>query len=207
MSPQKHFLLGVTGSIATGKSTVAGLLADRGALTIDFDILARKAVEPEMPAWKDIVEYFGKGVLNQDNSLNRQALSDIVFKNAASRKQLEHFTHPRISELYFKQLKAYEKNESKGIVQAVVPLLFETDMHSLFHKTLLVYAPKSIQLKRLMERESIDEIEANARISSQMPIDDKLALADYIVRNDQSLDETEKQVAELWQKLTMEFLN
>ena len=193
-----HFLLGVTGSIATGKSTVANMLAELGAPIIDFDVLAREVVEPDKPAWADIVDYFGDKVLEDNRTLNRKALSDIVFNDADKRKKLESFTHPRIQELYQKKLDHLIQQNPKVIVQVVVPLLIEVNMQDLFHKLLVVYTPPSTQIQRLMERDGIAKTQAQKILQSQISIDEKVKAADYVVRNDKSLEETKSQVDDLW---------
>lgn len=199
-------VLGVTGSIATGKSTVADMLVDCGAPMIDFDLLAREVVEPDQPAWNDIVHAFGKQVLNADRSLNRAALSRIVFQDESKRKQLESFTHPRIQELFQLKRERLIKDDPDLIIQAVVPLLFEVKMQHLFRKVLLVYAPPEVQKARLMSREKIDAEEASRRIRSQIPIDEKVPISDYVVYNDRSPEETQRQVEALWPKIRSDFV-
>ncbi len=193
-----RLLLGVTGSIATGKSTVANILAELGAPMIDFDLLARKVVEPAKPAWKDIIDFFGEEVLNRDKSLNRKALSDIVFNQPEKRKKLESFTHPRIQECFINQLDEITKKDANAIIQVVVPLLIEVKMQSLFDKLLVVYATPEIQVKRLMKRDSITEQQAIKILSTQISIDEKVTYADYVIHNEKSLADTRRQVEELW---------
>jgi dephospho-CoA kinase len=199
--PGNHLLLGVTGSIATGKSTVADMLAELGAPIIDFDRLAREVVEPGMPAWKAIVDYFGESVLENNQSINRKALSNIVFNDAVKRKKLESFTHPRIQDLFIQQFEAHTKQNPNMIVQAVVPLLIEVNMQPLFHKLLVVYTPPSIQISRLMERDGISSAQARKILDSQISIDEKVKHADYVIHNDKSLDDTRSQVKDLWKAL------
>ncbi len=200
----KHLLLGVTGSIATGKSTVANMLAKLGAPIIDFDVLAREVVEPDKPAWSDIAAYFGDKVLEDNRTLNRKRLSDIVFNNAEKRKKLESFTHPRIQELYLQKLENLIQRDPKVIVQVVVPLLIEVKMQTLFHKLLVVYTPPATQIRRLMERDGITEEQAKKILQSQISIDEKVKLADYVIHNDKSFADTRRQVDELWLTLKKE---
>lgn len=200
-SKQNCLLLGVTGGIASGKTAVANMLEEMGARTIDFDMLAREVVEPEKPAWKDIVDYFGDEVLREDKSLDRKKLSDIVFHDAEKRKKLESFTHPRIGEAYIAQVNEITGKHPGAVIQAVVPLLIEGNMQSLFDKLLVVYAPPKVQIKRLTAREGIDEDQAEAMLSAQLPIDEKVKSADFVIYNDKSLDETRKQVEAVWKAL------
>lgn len=196
-----RLLLGVTGSIATGKSTVAAMLEELGAPIIDFDVLAREVVEPEEPAWKEIVEYFGKQVLNDDKSLDRKKLSDVVFNDLEKRKKLESFTHPRIQERFVVQLAEITKKDPNAIVQVVIPLLIEINLQYLFHKLLVVYTPQEMQVQRLATRDKITEAEALNILQSQLSIEEKAGYADYVINNDGSLEETREQVEKLWEEL------
>lgn len=196
-----RLLLGVTGSIATGKSTVAGMLEELGAPIIDFDVLAREVVVPGEPAWKDIIAFFGKQVLNDDETINRKALSDIVFADLEKRKKLESFTHPRIEERFIAQLQKITENDPNAIIQVVIPLLIEINLQYLFHKLIVVYTPQEIQVKRLVERDSITEEEALNILKSQISVEEKRSYADYLIHNDRSIEDTRRQVEELWETL------
>jgi len=197
----KCLLLGVTGGIASGKTVVSGMLGAMGAKTIDFDILAREVVEPKKPAWKDIVQHFGENVLMEDNTIDRKKLSDIVFKDGKKRKELESVTHPRIGAEFVKRVKSIAAKNKKAIIQAVVPLLIEGDMLGLFDKLLVVYVPAEVQIERLMARDKISRDQAVNILSSQLPIDEKVKFADFVIHNDRSLDKTRTQVEEIWEAL------
>lgn len=196
-----RIVLGVTGGIATGKTTVVQMLKEMGAYVIDFDVLARQVVEPEKPAWKEIVAYFGEQVLQEDKRLDRKKLSDIVFRDMEKRKKLEGFTHPRIHEEFMTQLSEIVRKDPDAIVQVDVPLLIEQNLQYMYHKTLVVYLPEEKQIERLMERDGISREEAANRLKAQLPIDEKVGYADFVIYNDKSLEETRKQVAELWKTL------
>lgn len=196
-----RLLLGLTGGIASGKSAVASMLEELGARMIDFDVLAREVVEPGKPAWKDIVGYFGEQILNDDQTLDRKKLGDIVFQDFEKRKKLESFTHASINEAFVSQVNDIAGEDPKAIIQAVIPLLFELNLQYQFHKNILVYVPPEVQVERLMKRDGITEEEANHRIQSQLPIDEKVGYADFVIHNDKSLEETRKQVEALWQEL------
>jgi len=197
----ERLLLGVTGGIASGKTTVADMLKDLGAPIIDFDQIARQVVEPERPALKDIVDYFGKQVLDEAGSLDRKKMSDIVFRDLEKRKKLESFIHPRMGEEVKSQIDAYAAKDPQAIIQVVVPLMIELNLQWMYHQLLVVYIPPQKQIERLAERDSIRVEEAANILRSQLPIDEKLGYADYVIYNDQSLDETSKQVEKLWQTL------
>ena len=197
----RRLLLGVTGSIATGKSVVARMLEELGAPMIDSDVLSREVVEPGKPAYQDIVSFFGEQVLSEDKTLDREKLREIVFQNMEKRKKLESFTHPRILEAYFEQLDRLSQREEPLIIQFVVPLLIEVHWQAMFDHLLMVYAPEEVQLKRLMARDKISEDLALRIIRSQMSVEEKKGYCDLVVDNSGSLEDTRKQVEEVWKKL------
>jgi dephospho-CoA kinase len=200
-------LLGVTGGIASGKTTVARMLEELGAKLIDFDVLSRTVVEPEKPAWRDVTAYFGEQVLLRDKTLDRKKLGKIVFGDEAKRKILENFIHPRIYEEFHRLVREISSSEPGTIIQGVVPLLFEANLQPLFHKILLVYIPRELQVERLMKRDGISRKMAYQILDAQLPIEDKRKQADYIVDNSGALSQTKRQVGEIWgklQKLTAE---
>ncbi len=194
-------LLGVTGGIASGKTVVANMLEEMGAHVIDFDVIAREVVEPDKPAWKDIVEYFGEQVLLEGRSIDRKKLSGIVFGDLEKKKKLENITHPQIAVEFIRQVNDITSKDPDAIIEVVVPLMIEVDMQPFFHKIVVVYVPREIQIKRLCKRDGITEYEASNIVSSQLPIDEKVGYADFVINNEGSLQETRKQVEELWKKL------
>jgi len=194
-------LLGVTGGIATGKSTVAEMLEEMGAPLVDVDIIAREVVEPGRPAWKQIVGYFGDSVLKEDGSIDRKRLSSIVFNDEAKRKRLESFTHPFILEEMAGHVDRIARNNPDAIIQVVVPLLIEIGSQNQFDKVVLVYAPGEVQIERLMRRDGIERTQAERILEAQLPIDEKLKYADFVIYNDGTLDETRTQVEDLWREL------
>ena len=196
-----RLLVGVTGGIASGKTTVANMLKDLGAPMIDFDVLARQVVEPGKPALKDIVAYFGKQVLSDDETLDRKKLSNIVFNDIEKRKKLESLTHPKIYELFVKQVNQISKKYPDPIIQAVIPLLIESGLKHLFHKTILVYIPAKCQIDRLAKRDKISKKEAANILKAQLPIDAKCEHADFIINNEGFIEATKQQVDVLWQTL------
>lgn len=196
-----RLLLGVTGGIATGKSTVVKMLQKKGARVIDFDRLARTVVEPDKPAWQDIVAYFGEQVLLEDRTLDRKKLSDLVFRDIEKRKKLEGFTHPRINEEFIRELNEIVSKDPNAIIQVDIPLMIELNLQYMFHKLMVVYVPGEVQIERLMERDGISREEAANRLKAQMPIEEKVGYADFVINNEGSLEETQRQVDELWEKL------
>ena len=198
-----RLLLGITGGIASGKSTVAKMLEELGAPLVDFDILSRVVVEPGKEAWTDIVSYFGEQVLLENRHLDRKKISDIVFQDAAKRKKLEGFIHPRIQLEFIKQIDDIGRANPGAVIQVAVPLLIEVNMQNLFHKVIVVYISRDKQIERLMKRDGITHQEAVNILNAQMHIDEKLTHADYVIKNENSIEETRKQVEDLWQKLVI----
>jgi len=196
-----RLLLGVTGGIATGKSTVVRMFQEKGARLCDFDVLAKAVVEPDKPAWKDIVAYFGEQVLLEDRSLDRKKLGDIVFRDTEKRKKLEGFIHPRMTEGFIAEVNSYAAADPNAIILVDVPLMIELNLQYMFHKLLVVYTPEDVQIRRLIERDGITREEAVARLKAQLPIEEKVGYADFVIDNQGSPRETQKQVDELWETL------
>ncbi len=196
-----RLLLGITGGIASGKTTVSNMLLELGAPIVDFDLIARKVVEPGQPALKEISEYFGKQVLNEDGTINRKALSDVVFHDIEKRKKLESFIHPRIHEEFVRQVNEIAAKDPNAIIQVAVPLLIELNMQYMFHKILVVHTPPETQIKRLAKRDGISLEEAANILKAQLPIDEKTGYADFVVYNDGPIEKTREQVEKIWDEL------
>jgi dephospho-CoA kinase len=194
-------LIGLTGGIASGKSTAAMFLKELGAAVIDFDILARKVVSPGEKAWGEIVEYFGEDILLDNRELDRKKISEIVFHDSEKRKRLEGITHPAIGEEFFMEVDRLANSENQDIILVVVPLLIECRMQALFHAIAVIYIPREMQVQRLMERDGITRDMASNIINAQMSIDEKLRHADFVINNDGSLEETKRQVQVMWDRL------
>ena len=194
-------IVGITGGIASGKSTVAKMLAQLGAPIIDFDLLAREVVGPDEPAFREIVDYFGDEVIGEDGNLDRKRLSGIVFREPQKRKILEGMTHPRILKAFVRQVRQLAEKDPRAIIQAVIPLLFEGRLEPLVHKVVVVYVSPETQIDRLMKRDQISREEAERILDAQMPIDQKAARADFMIPNEGDLTETKKAVKALWQQL------
>lgn len=190
-------LIGLTGGIATGKSTVAGLLAARGAAVVDADALAREVLLPGAPAYDEVRARFGTGVIDDSGAVDRPALGAIVFADPALRGELERITHPRINALMQERL-AGALASTAALVVADIALLFESRSDHGFEGTLLVYAPAPTQLRRLHDRDGLDEPAARQRLLAQLPIDDKRALATWVIDNSGSRESTAAQVDAWW---------
>jgi dephospho-CoA kinase len=203
LNPGKMILIGLTGNIASGKSEVARMLADRGATLIDADVLAREAVEPDTQALKDIVKRWGKDVLKSDGSLDRGALRQIVFADQNELDALNRIVHPGVTRLRDREIaKARERGDQ--LVVCVIPLLFERNLVEEFDAIVLVDAPRPVRLERLVRTRGLDETDAMNMIVSQMPAELKRARADYVIENNGSLEDLERDVDELWSSLHLD---
>jgi dephospho-CoA kinase len=193
-------LIGLTGNIASGKSEVAKMLAARGATIIDADELAREAVRPETQALRDIVKRWGKDVVKQDGSLDREALRRIVFADQSELDALNRIVHPGVTRLRDREV-ALAKERGDPIVVCVIPLLFERNLVDEFDAIVLVDAPRPVRLERLVTARGLEETEAMNMIAAQMPAELKRARADHCIDNNGSLDDLERDVDALWSSL------
>jgi dephospho-CoA kinase len=193
-------LVGLTGGIGSGKSTVARLLEERGAVVFDADLLAREAVEPGTPGHAAVIERFGADVLAPGGELDREALASIVFADPAARRDLEQIVHPEVRRLFAEGSEAYRDTDRVVVFSA--PLLVETGMHTAFEVLVVVSATVATQIERLMRQRGMSEPSIRARIDAQAPLEDKAAAADFLVDNEGSLDELESQVEQLWNDLS-----
>ncbi|RAL25460.1 dephospho-CoA kinase [Lujinxingia litoralis] len=190
-------VLGLTGGIASGKSTVSHYFRALGVTVIDADLIARKIVEPGQPALSEIVETFGEDVLHRDGTLNRTSLGERIFQDADARARLGTITHPRIAQEMARQsAAAFERGEPWVLYDAA--LIVENGLYRAFDALIVVACSPQTQLQRLMSRDDLSRTDAQRRIDAQMPLADKLKVADFVIDNDQSLDHTQAQVEELF---------
>lgn len=189
-------VVGLTGGIASGKSTVSSMLIKKGITVIDADVEARLAVEKGEEAYEEIVEQFGEQVLLEDRSIDRGKLGSIVFNNETERQILNSIVHPRVRGRMIKK-KEEAIGSGEQLIVMDIPLLFESGLTSMVDKTLLVYVNEETQLKRLMERNNLTKKDALARIQSQMPLKEKIHLADAVIDNNGSVTDTEKQLTNI----------
>jgi dephospho-CoA kinase len=192
--------IGLTGNIASGKSEIARMLADRGATVIDADLLAREAVQPETQALKDIVKRWGKDVLKEDGSLDRAALRQIVFADQSELDALNRIVHPGVTRLRDREI-AQARERGDPIVVCVIPLLFERNIVEEFDAIVLVDAPRPVRLERMVASRGMEATDAMNMIASQMPAELKRARADYVIENSGSLQDLERDVDALWSSL------
>lgn len=194
-------LIGLTGGIACGKSTVSAMLVKHDALLVDADQVARDVVEPGEPALLQIAKIFGTNVLNSDGSLNRKQLGAIVFSDSDKLKQLEQITHPAIRARMLQTIEMYKQQKPNALIVADIPLLYETNQSHLYEGVLVVYIPRELQVERLMNRNGLTQEEAEARIALQMDIEEKKKRADWVIDNSSTLENTEQQVISLIKRL------
>lgn len=195
-------VIGLTGGIASGKSTVSILLKNKGAVIIDADEISRKVMEKGTKVFSEIVKYFGDKILGKDGNINRQKLGQIVFSNTDFLKVLNDITHPAIIYEIKKKLALLEKT-GEPVVVIDAALLLESGLNLLTDEVWVVAVSKETQLRRLMIRDNlIDKNQAIERIKSQMPQDEKLKYANKVIDNDKDIEHTKKQVDNLWKELT-----
>lgn len=192
---------GLTGGIATGKSTVAHFFRELGAEVVCADEAARAVVRHGAPAWEEIVAAFGRDVLAADGALDREEMGRRVFSDPEARQRLEAIVHPRVFQWMADRISEIGKQNPKAVVIQDVPLLFETGMETRLRPVILVYAPEAVQLKRLMARDDRSEAEARTRINAQMSIEEKRRRADRVINNGGSPAETRRQVADIFEWL------
>jgi len=182
-APRRFLLVGLTGGIATGKSTVSEILRQLGGEIIDADRLARDVVEPEQPAWKQIVAEFGGGVVTAEGALDRKKLGAIVFADPERRKRLEAITHPAIRARFQARLDELAAQGFAGIVVFDAPVMIESGTYKNMDRLVVVVTDDATQAARLQERDGTDEAEGRRKIASQMPLAEKAKLADYVIDN------------------------
>ena len=193
-------LVGLTGNIGSGKSTVAQMLSERGATIIDADVLARRAVELGTPAFGKIVARWGSSILAPDGHLDRAALRRVVFGDHAQLEELNQIVHPEVERLRARLIDQ-AKRRGDRVVVCDIPLLFERHMTDRFDRILLVDSHRAIRLERLVKERGLRETEAMDMIAAQMPAELKRARADFIVENDGTFAQLERRVNEVWTSL------
>ena len=197
------YRIGLTGSIATGKSTVTNMLKELGAFVIDCDKTARDVVAPGTQGLAKIEAAFGKDAVAADGSMDRVYIGDLVFRNPEMKKRLENILFPLIFEALGEELLRLEREAVTPVVFLDMPLLYEVKYDSYVDEVWLVYVPFEVQLSRLMKRNGYTKEEALLRIYSQISVDKKKSLAQQVIDNSGTLEDTKEQVRSLWERLQM----
>ena len=200
-------IIGLTGGIVGGKSTAASMFKDLGAKIVDVDKIGHSVILPHRPAWKKIIRLFGKDFLRNDLTIDRGKLGKIVFTNQILLKKLNEITHPEIIKVIKKEINLAKNktyNQEKILIIDAA-LIYEAKMDRLMDKIIVVYINEDVQTKRLIKRNDLSKEEALQRIKSQMPIKEKVKMADYVIDNSNSMDETKKQVEKIWKKLVSRY--
>ena len=194
-------VIGLTGGVGTGKSTVAKMFRRLGAAVLDADVLAHRAMEPKRLVWRSIVKTFGKDVLNADQTVNRRRLAQLVFSDEPRRRQLERILHPVVLREIKRALHRFRRARNVKAVVLDVPLLLEVGAEGLGDALVVVTAPPQAQRERLQRTHGWSDEETRARIAAQWDLSAKAALADYVVDNSNGVDATRRQVRQLWKRL------
>lgn len=188
-------IIGLTGGIASGKSTVARLFAELGARIVDADRVARDVVRPGTPAIMDIEAAFGPSALRSDGSLDREVLARLVFTNPEALAQLNAIVHPHVFAEMDRQTRQIQRESPDALILQDIPLLFECGLQDRFDAVIVVWAPEERRIPRLAERSGMSPEDARARLRAQMPLEEKRWLADLVIDNSGPLEETRHQVA------------
>jgi len=194
-------IVGLTGGVASGKTTVSRVLKEEGAYLIDADQIARELVRPYTPAWKALIRAFSTAILREDGFIDRKKLADKVFASLRQRKLLNQILHPRIRKEMERRAEAIWQKDPDAIVVIDAPLLVELGEHRQMDKVIVVTSTQTQQIERLKKRDGISPEEALRIFSSQMPIKDKVRWADFVIRNDGSFQETKKKARDVFKEL------
>jgi len=192
-------VIGLTGGIGSGKSTVAQFMAELGAVILNADKIGHEALKPDTEIWREVVAAFGRQILAPDGNIDRKKLGEIVFDNAESRARLNQIMHPRMYDMVKAQLEEYRR-QGMRVVVLEAPLLLEAGWTALVDEVWITTASETTVLKRLEERTGLSPAESLARIRSQLPAAERVRHADVVINTDCDMDELKAQVKELWQE-------
>lgn len=194
-------IIGVTGGLGSGKSSVSGILKELGAEVIDADLISREETEPGKPAWKDIVESFGKEILLPDKTLNRKELARIVFRSESKRLSLENIIHDKVTLEMRKRIRALEASGFNGVVALDVPIPVHSGFLDVVDSVWVIACREEERIRRVMERSGMDYADAKNRIRSQLSQNEYIRIADEVVENEGSMEELKQKVQKLWQDM------
>ena len=195
------YLIGLTGGIASGKSTVSQMLSELGAFIIDADKLSREVTQPGKPAWREIIEKFGQDIIQENGEIDRKHLGQLVFVDRQARTELEQITHPRI-EAAAKAAIAAANAGGYAVIVLDAPLLIEVGWHTKVDAVWVVYVDEQTQLTRLMLRDKCGEEAARSRMKAQLALPEKLKYADVVINNSDTIEITKKNVRKAWNEIS-----
>lgn len=206
MDPPRPILrVGLTGGIASGKSTVAAIFAEHGAFILDADRISHELILPEGAAYREVVQRFGPSIVMSDGTVDRTALGRIVFSDAEARVDLNAIVHPRVREEIHRRIDAYASTGHGTVAMVDAALLVESGIHETLHRLIVVRCSRDSQIRRLLSRAGLTAAEAEARIEAQAPLESKLAVASYVIDTDTTLHETRAQADRVWAALRQDF--
>lgn len=194
------YLIGLTGGIASGKSTVSQFLRELGAFIVDADKLSREVVQPGKPAWQDIIKKFGRDIVQENDEIDRKRLGQLVFDNKQARTDLEQITHPHI-EASAKAAITDAIDDGFAVIVLDAPLLIEVGWHTKVDAVWVVYVDEQTQLTRLMARDKYSEDAARSRMNAQLALPEKLKYADVVINNNDTIETTQKNVLKAWNEI------
>ena len=194
-------LVGLTGGMGSGKTTVGKLFQSLGAYVLDADEICRSLVEPEKPAWREIIDLLGNGILRDDQTLDRRKIADIVFNDPKKKKALEAILHPRVMEEEQAIYKDIVKDDPGALVIIDAALLIESENYRKVDKVIVIACDEETQLDRIMAKNTFSREDAQRRLQQQMPLEEKIKFADYVIHNDSGLSELEEKVEALFHQL------
>ncbi len=194
-------IVGLTGGVASGKTAISQILREEGAYLIDADQIARELVQPYTPTWNELIKVFGKEILQEDGSIHRKRLAAKVFSDPEQRNLLNQILHPRIKAEMNKRVKEIGQKDPNAIIVIDAALLIELGDHREMDKVIVVTSTEKQQIERLKKRDGVDQEEAQKVLSSQMPLDEKMKVADFVICNEGSFEETKRRVKEVFQEL------
>ncbi len=197
-------VVGVTGNMGSGKTTVSRMLRDMGAEVVDADQLAREIVQPHRPAWRELVAEFGSSILREDGTIDRRRLARMVFADAERLRRLNEITHPRIIEEIDARIRAARRRGDTRVLVIDAPLIIEAGMVSMVDRIWLVRADQEVRMQRLLQRGEYTRSEIRDRLRAQMPENEQLRYADAVIDNSGCIEETRRQVRALWEELCKE---
>jgi dephospho-CoA kinase len=194
-------IVGLTGGVASGKTAISQILKEEGAYLIDADQIARELVQPHTATWNELIKVFGKEILQEDGSIHRKRLAAKVFSDPEQRNLLNQILHPRIKTEMNKRVKEIGQKDPNAIVVIDAALLIELGDHREMDKVIVVTSTEKQQIERLKKRDGVDQEEAQRVLSSQMPLEGKMKVADFLIQNEGSFEETRRRVKEVFQEL------